>query len=48
MRILEQDLVINFWSLEKPKHGDFSLELSKLRTYDVVEGVARQLELDHA
>ncbi|KAL6654058.1 hypothetical protein ACP70R_007523 [Stipagrostis hirtigluma subsp. patula] len=36
--------VVNFRSLEKPKDDDFSLELSKLHTYDdVVERVARQL-----
>ncbi|AQK58405.1 Ubiquitin carboxyl-terminal hydrolase 13 [Zea mays] len=39
--------VVHFRSLEKPKDDDFSLELSKLHTYDdVVERVARQLELD--
>ncbi|TVU24932.1 hypothetical protein EJB05_27399, partial [Eragrostis curvula] len=40
-------LVVHFRSLEKPKEDDFSLELSKLHTYDdVVERVARQLGLD--
>ncbi|CAD6256634.1 unnamed protein product [Miscanthus lutarioriparius] len=39
--------VVHFRSLEKPKDDAFSLELSKLHTYDdVVERVARQLELD--
>ncbi|URE06756.1 ubiquitin carboxyl-terminal hydrolase [Musa troglodytarum] len=39
--------VVHFRSLEKPKEDDFSLELSKLSTYDdVVERVARQLGLD--
>ncbi|KAK3120269.1 hypothetical protein QOZ80_9AG0684800 [Eleusine coracana subsp. coracana] len=39
--------VVHFRSLEKPKEDDFSLELSKLHTYDdVVERVARQLGLD--
>ncbi|XP_009368548.2 ubiquitin C-terminal hydrolase 12-like isoform X1 [Pyrus x bretschneideri] len=39
--------VVHFRSLEKPKEEDFSLELSKLHTYDdVVERVARQLGLD--
>ncbi|CAO2149339.1 unnamed protein product [Urochloa humidicola] len=39
--------VVHFRSLEKPKDADFSLELSKLHTYDdVVERVARQLGLD--
>ncbi|BFG34993.1 hypothetical protein CerSpe_212670 [Prunus speciosa] len=39
--------VVHFRSLEKPKEDDFSLELSKLHTYDdVVERVAQQLGLD--
>ncbi|GJN34912.1 hypothetical protein PR202_gb23621 [Eleusine coracana subsp. coracana] len=39
--------VVHFRSLEKPKEDDFSLELSKLHTYDdVVERVAHQLGLD--
>ncbi|KAF8694589.1 hypothetical protein HU200_038118 [Digitaria exilis] len=39
--------VVHFRSLEKPKDNDFSLELSKVHTYDdVVERVARQLGLD--
>ncbi|KAF8673527.1 hypothetical protein HU200_048610 [Digitaria exilis] len=39
--------VVHFRSLEKPKDDDFSLELSKVHTYDdVVERVARQLGLD--
>ncbi|CAL9089521.1 unnamed protein product [Musa textilis] len=39
--------VVHFRSLEKPKEDDFSLELSKLFTYDdVVERVARQLGVD--
>ncbi|KAG6502703.1 hypothetical protein ZIOFF_034989 [Zingiber officinale] len=39
--------VVHFRSLEKPKEEDFSLELSKLFTYDdVVERVARQLGVD--
>ncbi|KAL6199593.1 hypothetical protein ACLB2K_029377 [Fragaria x ananassa] len=40
-------LVVHFRSFEKPKEDDFSLELSKLHTYDdVVERVAQQLGLD--
>ncbi|TVU50249.1 hypothetical protein EJB05_01615, partial [Eragrostis curvula] len=39
--------VVHFRSLDKPKDDDFSLELSKLDTYDdVVERVAHQLGLD--
>ncbi|CAL4892217.1 unnamed protein product [Urochloa decumbens] len=39
--------VVHFRSLDKPKDDDFSLELSKLHTYDdVVERVAHQLGLD--
>uniref|UniRef100_A0A0E0F6V7 ubiquitinyl hydrolase 1 n=1 Tax=Oryza meridionalis TaxID=40149 RepID=A0A0E0F6V7_9ORYZ len=39
--------VVHFRLLEKPKDDDFSLELSKLHTYDdVVERVARQLGVD--
>ncbi|XP_010312501.2 ubiquitin C-terminal hydrolase 12 isoform X3 [Solanum lycopersicum] len=39
--------VVHFRSLEKPKEEDFSLELSKLNTYDeVVESLARHLRLD--
>ncbi|KAG6527112.1 hypothetical protein ZIOFF_009205 [Zingiber officinale] len=39
--------VVFFRALEKPKEEDFSLELSKLFTYDdVVERVARQLGVD--
>ncbi|KAG6533565.1 hypothetical protein ZIOFF_007440 [Zingiber officinale] len=39
--------VVHFRSLEKPKEDDFSLELSKLFTYDdVVERVACHLGLD--
>nr|CAB3462100.1 unnamed protein product [Digitaria exilis] len=39
--------VVHFRSLDKPKDDDFSLELSKLHTYDdVVEKVAQQLGLD--
>ncbi|KAJ8439362.1 hypothetical protein Cgig2_022499 [Carnegiea gigantea] len=39
--------VVHFRSLERPKEDDFSLELSRLHTYDdVVERVARQLGLD--
>ncbi|XP_066359021.1 ubiquitin C-terminal hydrolase 12-like isoform X2 [Miscanthus floridulus] len=39
--------VVHFRSLDKPKENDFSLELSKLHTYDdVVERVAHQLGLD--
>jgi ubiquitin carboxyl-terminal hydrolase 7 len=40
--------VVHFRSLEKPKEENFSLELSKLHTYDdVVERVAHQLGLDN-
>ncbi|KAK4358507.1 hypothetical protein RND71_020736 [Anisodus tanguticus] len=39
--------VVHFRSLEKSKEEDFSLELSKINTYDeVVERVAQQLGLD--
>ncbi|CAN1298215.1 Ubiquitin C-terminal hydrolase 12 [Linum perenne] len=39
--------VVRFRSLEKPKEDEFSLELSKLHTYDdVVERVAHHLGLD--
>ncbi|KAL6653798.1 hypothetical protein ACP70R_008722 [Stipagrostis hirtigluma subsp. patula] len=39
--------VVNFRSLGKPKDDDFSLELSKLHTYDdVVEKVTHQLGAD--
>ncbi|CAL1386879.1 unnamed protein product [Linum trigynum] len=39
--------VVRFRSLEKPKEDEFSLELSKLHTYDdVVERVANHLGLD--
>ncbi|CAN1174447.1 Ubiquitin C-terminal hydrolase 12 [Linum perenne] len=39
--------VVRFRSLEKPKEDEFSLELSKLHTYDdVVERVAGHLSLD--
>ncbi|XP_020087505.1 ubiquitin carboxyl-terminal hydrolase 12-like isoform X1 [Ananas comosus] len=39
--------VVHFRSLEKPKEDDFSLELSKLSTYDdVVERVAHKLGVD--
>ncbi|XP_021892594.1 ubiquitin carboxyl-terminal hydrolase 13-like [Carica papaya] len=39
--------VVRFRSLEKPKEEDFSLEMSKLYTYDdVVERVAEKLGLD--
>ncbi|XP_068341634.1 ubiquitin C-terminal hydrolase 12-like isoform X1 [Pyrus communis] len=39
--------VVHFRSLEKPKEEDFSLELSKLHTYDdVMEKLARQIGLD--
>ncbi|XP_065003666.1 ubiquitin C-terminal hydrolase 12-like isoform X2 [Musa acuminata AAA Group] len=39
--------VVHFRSLEKPKEDDFSLELSKMFTYDdVVERVAHQLGVD--
>ncbi|XP_009379676.1 ubiquitin C-terminal hydrolase 12-like isoform X1 [Pyrus x bretschneideri] len=39
--------VFHFHSLEKPKEEDFSLELSKLHTYDdVVEKLARQIGLE--
>ncbi|XP_034224980.1 ubiquitin carboxyl-terminal hydrolase 12 isoform X5 [Prunus dulcis] len=39
--------IVHFRSLEKPKEEDFSLELSKLHTYDdVVEKVARQIGLE--
>ncbi|CAA6658468.1 unnamed protein product [Spirodela intermedia] len=39
--------VVHFRSLEKPKEEDFSLELSKLSTYDdVVERVAHHIGLD--
>jgi ubiquitin carboxyl-terminal hydrolase 7 len=39
--------VVHFRCLDKPKDDDFSLELSKLHTYDdVVERVAHQLGLD--
>ncbi|CAN6577228.1 unnamed protein product [Malus baccata var. baccata] len=39
--------VVHFRSLEKPKEEDFSLELSKLHTYDdVVEKLARQIGLE--
>ncbi|WOL20666.1 ubiquitin carboxyl-terminal hydrolase 12 isoform X9 [Canna indica] len=41
--------VVHFRSLERPKEEDFSLELSKLHTYDdVVERVARHIGLDDA
>ncbi|XP_020672846.1 ubiquitin carboxyl-terminal hydrolase 13 isoform X1 [Dendrobium catenatum] len=39
--------VVHFRSLERPKEDDFSLELSKLFTYDdVVERLARHIGLD--
>ncbi|KAJ3675624.1 hypothetical protein LUZ60_004666 [Juncus effusus] len=39
--------VVHFRVLEKPKEDDFSLELSKLHTYDdVVEKVAGQIKLE--
>ncbi|KAL9230836.1 hypothetical protein vseg_006133 [Gypsophila vaccaria] len=39
--------VVHFRSLEKPKEDDFSLELSKIYTYDeVVEKVAKRLGVD--
>ncbi|KAM1524120.1 hypothetical protein ACFX10_008754 [Malus domestica] len=39
--------LVHFRSLEKPKEEDFSLELSKLHTYDdVVEKLARQIGLE--
>ncbi|KAB1226939.1 Ubiquitin carboxyl-terminal hydrolase 13 [Morella rubra] len=39
--------VVHFRALDKPKEDDFSLEMSKLYTYDdVVERVAQQLGLD--
>ncbi|KAJ3707257.1 hypothetical protein LUZ61_010962 [Rhynchospora tenuis] len=39
--------VVHFRSLEKPKDDDFSLEMSKMYTYDdVVEKVASQLGVD--
>ncbi|MCH89431.1 ubiquitin carboxyl-terminal hydrolase 12-like, partial [Trifolium medium] len=39
--------VVHFRLLEKPKDDHFSIELSKLHTYDdVVERVAQQLGLD--
>ncbi|KAF3335395.1 Ubiquitin carboxyl-terminal hydrolase 13 [Carex littledalei] len=38
--------IVHFRLLEKPKEDDFSLELSKLHTYDVVERVARHIGLD--
>uniref|UniRef100_A0A7C9CRZ2 ubiquitinyl hydrolase 1 n=1 Tax=Opuntia streptacantha TaxID=393608 RepID=A0A7C9CRZ2_OPUST len=39
--------VVHFRSLEKPKEDDFSLELSKINTYDeVVERVAQRVGLD--
>jgi len=39
--------VVHFRSLEKPKDDDFSLEMSKMFTYDdVVERVANQLGVD--
>ncbi|XP_047329701.1 ubiquitin C-terminal hydrolase 12-like isoform X2 [Impatiens glandulifera] len=39
--------VVRFRSLEKPKEDEFSLEMSKLHTYDdVAERVARHLGLD--
>ncbi|KAF5747748.1 hypothetical protein HS088_TW05G00475 [Tripterygium wilfordii] len=39
--------MVHFRSLDKPKEDDFSLELSKLHTYDdVVERVARHIGLD--
>ncbi|KAL2900926.1 Ubiquitin carboxyl-terminal hydrolase 12, partial [Bienertia sinuspersici] len=39
--------VVHFRSLERPKENDFSLELSKINTYDeVVEKVAQRLGLD--
>jgi ubiquitin carboxyl-terminal hydrolase 7 len=39
--------VVRFRSLEKPKEDEFSLELSKLHSYDdVVERVAQHLNLD--
>ncbi|KAL6841585.1 hypothetical protein ACP4OV_028524 [Aristida adscensionis] len=45
--VFNASYVVNFRSLEKPKDDDFSLELSKLHTYDdVVERVAHQLGLD--
>ncbi|XP_030520703.1 ubiquitin C-terminal hydrolase 12-like [Rhodamnia argentea] len=41
--------IVHFRSLDKPKEDDFSLEMSKLYTYDdVVERVAQQLGLDDA
>ncbi|XP_031257984.1 uncharacterized protein LOC116116022 [Pistacia vera] len=42
-----QQVVVHFRSLEKPKEDDFCLEMSKLFTYDVVvERVAQILNLD--
>ncbi|KAF5750624.1 hypothetical protein HS088_TW03G00963 [Tripterygium wilfordii] len=39
--------MVHFRSLDRPKEDDFSLELSKLHTYDdVVERVARHIGLD--
>ncbi|GAU44158.1 hypothetical protein TSUD_399800 [Trifolium subterraneum] len=39
--------VVQFRSLDRPKEDDFSLEMSRLYTYDdVVERVAQQLDLD--
>ncbi|KAL9242538.1 hypothetical protein vseg_016528 [Gypsophila vaccaria] len=39
--------VVHFRSLERPKEDDFSLELSKINTYDeVVERVAKRLGVD--
>ncbi|KAJ9559114.1 hypothetical protein OSB04_013728 [Centaurea solstitialis] len=39
--------VVQFRSLDRPKEDDFSLELSKMHTYDdVVERVAQKLDLD--
>ncbi|CAH1441856.1 unnamed protein product [Lactuca virosa] len=39
--------IVHFRSLDRPKEDDFSLELSKLHTYDdVVERVAQKLGLD--
>ncbi|PNY03792.1 ubiquitin carboxyl-terminal hydrolase 12-like protein [Trifolium pratense] len=39
--------VVHFRSLDRPKEDDFSLEMSRLHTYDdVVERVAQQLDLD--
>ncbi|KAM2568351.1 hypothetical protein TB2_008595 [Malus domestica] len=41
--------IVRFRSLEKPNEDDFSLELSKLHTYDdVVENLARLIGLENA